>query len=131
VAGLFARVRVPLTAPHPALLVADRAIGTDQGQKFVLVVNDQDEVEYRPVQVGQLHEGLREVLRYRMVTEAGPDGKAVTSQVEVRRPTDRRIVNGLQRRRPGDKVAPKLVDMQPWLSESSTAKTSAPAAAPK
>src|SRR5262249_34245529 len=50
VAGLFARVRVPVSAPHPALLVSDRAIGTGQGQRFVLVVNDKDEVEYRVVQ---------------------------------------------------------------------------------
>jgi len=121
IAGAFARIRVPLTAPHPALLVNDRAIGTDQGQKFVLVVNDKDEVEYRPVEVGQLHDGLREVLRFRTITEAGADGKDVTKQVEILEATDRLIVNGLQRVRPGDKVDPRPVNMQTLLSKSSKA----------
>ena len=61
VAGLFARIRVPIAAPHEALLVNDRAIGTDQGQRFIVVVNDKNEVERRMVEVGQLHDGLREV----------------------------------------------------------------------
>jgi multidrug efflux pump subunit AcrA (membrane-fusion protein) len=61
VAGLFARIRVPIAAPHQALLVNDRAIGTDQGRKFVVVVNDKNEVERRMIDVGQLHDGLREV----------------------------------------------------------------------
>jgi multidrug efflux pump subunit AcrA (membrane-fusion protein) len=121
VAGLFARIKVPVAGSHPALLVADRAIGTDQGQKYLLIVNDKDEVEYRAVEVGLLHDGLREVLRFRSITEPGADGKAVEKQVEVLKPTDRVIVLGMQRARPGDKVEPKLVDMQTWLSESSTA----------
>ena len=73
-AGMFARVRVPVSAPHRALLVSDRAIGTGQGQRYVLVVNDKDEVEYRPVvQVGQMHGETREVYRTRRVTESGRD----------------------------------------------------------
>jgi RND family efflux transporter MFP subunit len=126
VAGVFARIRVPLTAPHPALLVNDRAIGTDQGQKFVLVVNDKNEVDNRPVDVGQLHDDLREVLRYRTITEPGADGKDVSRQVEVLKATDRLIVNGLQRVRPGDKVDARPVDMQTLLSESDNAKKPAP-----
>ena len=121
VAGLFARIRVPISAAHPALLVTDRAVGTDQGQKFVLVVNDKDEVEYRAVEVGLLHDRLREVRRFRTITEPGADGKDVKKEVEVLKPTDRVIVLGLQRARPGDKVDPKLVDMQTLLRESSTA----------
>ncbi len=126
VAGVFARIRVPLTAPHAALLVNDRAIGTDQGQKFVLVVNDKNEVEYRPVEVGQLHDDLREVLRYRTIMEPGADGKDVSKQVEVLKAADRLIVNGLQRVRPGDKVDARPVDMQTLLSESDNAKKPAP-----
>jgi RND family efflux transporter MFP subunit len=131
VAGLFARIRVPISAAHPALLVTDRAVGTDQGQKFVLVVNDKDEVEYRAVDVGQLHDGLREVLRFRTITEPGPAGKDATRQVEVLKPTDRVIVDGLQRVRPGDKVEPKLVDMLTLLpvGSSSEQKGTPPAAA--
>jgi RND family efflux transporter MFP subunit len=125
-AGLFARVRVPTSAPHPALLVADEAVGTDQGQKFLLVVNDADEVEYRAVDVGQVHEGLREVLRYRTITETHPDGPDTTKQVEVLRPTDWVIVDGLQRVRPGFKVAPRRVNMQTLLPESGKETKAAP-----
>jgi RND family efflux transporter MFP subunit len=127
VAGAFARVRVPLTAPHPALLVNDRALGTDQGQKFVLVVNDKDEVEYHGVEVGQLHDGLREVMRYRTVTESDAGGKDVTKQVEVLKPTDRLVVNGLQRVRPGEKADPKPVDMQTLLPEPGAGQKPTPA----
>ncbi len=114
-AGLFARVRVPIGAPHEALLVVDRAVGTNQGQKYVLVVNDQDVVEYRAVEVGQVHDDLREVLRYRTVTEPNGDGPDVSKQVEVLNPTDRIIVEGLQRVRPGAKVQPQVVDMLTML----------------
>jgi RND family efflux transporter MFP subunit len=125
VPGVFGRIQAPVSAPHPALLVTDRAIGTDQGQKFVLVVNDKDEVEYRPVDVGLLFDGLREVKRFLTKTVPGPDGKDVLKQVEVLKSTDRVIVNGLQRARPGDKVEPKLVDMQTLLRETGTEKKSA------
>jgi RND family efflux transporter MFP subunit len=131
VAGLFARIRVPVSAPHQALLVADQAIGTNQGQRYVFVVNDKDEVEYRVVDVGEVFDGLREVLRYRTITEPGADGQNVTRQVEVLKATDRVIVMGLLRARPDDKVKPKLVDMQTLLDKSSPAKKSAPSAAPK
>ena len=114
-AGMFGRIRVPIGAPHPALLVADSAIGTNQGQRFVLVVNDQNEVEYRAVEVGQLHDGLREVMRFREVTETGADGQGVLKQVEVLKAADRVIVDGLQRVRPGAKVEPRLVDMTTFL----------------
>jgi multidrug efflux pump subunit AcrA (membrane-fusion protein) len=130
-AGLFARIRFPVSAPHPALLVADQAIGTNQGQKYVLVVNDKDEVEYRVVDVGLVFDGLREVMRFRTITEPGPDGKDVTKQVEVLKPTDRVIVIGLLRARPGDKVHPELVDMQTLLRKASPEKKSGPSSAPK
>ncbi len=115
-AGLFGRIRVPISPPHDALLVIDRAVGTNQGQKFVLVVNDSNEVEYRAVDVGQIQDGLREVLRYRTITEPGA-GKDSTTEVEVLKPTDRVVVEGLQRVRPGTKVDPRLVDMLTLLVE--------------
>jgi RND family efflux transporter MFP subunit len=114
--GLYGRIRVPISAPHDALLIIDRAVGTNQGQKYVLVVNDKDVVEYRAVDVGQVQDGLREVLRYRTITEPGAD-KDSTTEVEVLRPTDRVIVEGLQRVRPGTKVDPQVVDMQTLLVE--------------
>src|SRR5437773_605124 len=52
VPGLFARIRVPLSARHPALLVEERAIGTDQARKFVLSLTESNTVEYRAVQLG-------------------------------------------------------------------------------
>jgi RND family efflux transporter MFP subunit len=125
VAGLFARIRVPIAAPHDALLVNDRAIGTDQGQRFIVVINDKNEVERRMVEVGQMHYGLREVYRFRMVSEPGPDGEAVTKKVEVLKPTDWLVVEGLMRARPGDKVKPQHVDMKTLLP-SDEAKQPAP-----
>ena len=78
--------------PHQALLVTDRAIDNDQGQKILYVVNDKNEVVSRPVRVGALHDGLRAI----------EDGL---------KPGERVIVNGLQQVRPGVTVEPKLVDM--------------------
>ncbi len=91
-AGFFARVRLPIGPPHPAVLVTDRAIDTDQGQKILYVVNNKNEVIARPIRVGLLHEGLRAI----------EDG--VT-------PGERVIVNGLQTVRSGITVEPKLVGM--------------------
>jgi multidrug efflux system membrane fusion protein len=116
-AGLFGRVRVPISAPHEALLVADSAVGTDQGQRFVLVVDEKDEVEYRAVEVGQAHDGLREVSRYREIVESDKSGTNGAKKVEVLKPDDRVIVDGLQRVRPGMKVEPRLVDMATMLTQ--------------
>jgi hypothetical protein len=115
-----------VSVPHQALLVADEAVGTNQGQRYILVVNAKDEVEYRVVEVGQVFDGLREVLRYRTTTEPGADGKDVTKQVEVLKATDRVIVMGLLRARPGDKVNPRPVDMMTLLDRPSPEKKSAP-----
>ena len=54
--GLFVRVRLPLGESAPALLIADQALGTDQGQKFVYVVDDKDEVGL-PAGQGRAHHG--------------------------------------------------------------------------
>ena len=83
---------MPIGRPHRALLVADRAVDTDQGQKVLYVVNDRNEVVSRPVRLGALHDGLREV------TEGLMPGETV-------------IVSGLQQLRPGVTVQPRLVDM--------------------
>jgi RND family efflux transporter MFP subunit len=85
--GLFVRVRVPVGQPHAALTVTERALGSDQGQRYLLVVNDKNVVEYRPVKVGTLHDGARVIL-------AGL------------KPDDWVIVNGIQRVRPGVTVKP-------------------------
>jgi multidrug efflux system membrane fusion protein len=60
--GMFVRIRLPIGEPHQALLVIDRAIGSDQGLKFVYVVDAQHKVQYRRVTTGALQEdGLRVV----------------------------------------------------------------------
>jgi RND family efflux transporter MFP subunit len=92
-AGLFARIRVPIGKPKQALLVNERAIGTDQGQKFVYVVDNKNEVAFRPITLGAMHEGLR------VVTEGLNAG-------------DKVIIDGLQRVRPGSVVSPKPGDMR-------------------
>ncbi len=124
-AGMFGRIQVPIGDPHKALLVNDRAIGVNQGQKIVLVVTDDKKVELRIVETGQLHGGLREVFRYRDVTEPDAQGKNVTKQVEILKPTDRVLVDGLQRVRPGTVVAPTLVDMVTLLVEHGEGRSAA------
>src|SRR5206468_3905021 len=90
--GYFARTRIPIGFPHQALLITERAIDTDQGQKIVYVVEKDNKVISRPVRLGALHDGLREI-------------------TEGLTPGDRVIVNGLQQVRPGAVVEPELVDM--------------------
>lgn len=127
VAGLFGRVRVPMSGLHEALLVAESAIGNQQGQPYVLVVDDKNKVELRPVDVGQVHAGLREVKRYREVPDIGPGGQDVMKKVVVLNPTDKIIVNGLLRVRPEMTVVPRTIDMETFLQKSDKAgKKAAP-----
>ena len=64
--GMFVRVRLPLGQPHKAQLVIDRAIGSDQGLKFVYVVDAENKVQYRRVTTGALQEdGLRVIEPYK------------------------------------------------------------------
>jgi RND family efflux transporter MFP subunit len=79
--GMFAKVRVDYGKPEKSLLVADRAVGTDQGQKYLLAVDDKNVVQYRSVKLGPLRDGLR-------VVEQG-----LTAGEWV-------VVNGIQRARP-------------------------------
>ena len=61
-AGMFVRIRIPLGKPHPALLVTDRAIGTDQSLKFVYAVDAENKIRYQRVTLGALQDdGLRVV----------------------------------------------------------------------
>jgi RND family efflux transporter MFP subunit len=90
--GLFVRVRLLIGAPHELLGVPEQAIGTDQGRKFVYVVNDNNEVVEKPVTTGALADnGLR------VITEG-------------LRPGERVIVSGLQRVRQGAKVSPRVAE---------------------
>ena len=86
--GFFVRIRVPGSGKYPALLIPDRALGSDQAQKFVYVVNAEKKVEFRPIQIGPMIDGLR-VVR---------SGLKAEEQI---------IVEGLLRVRPGVVVDPK------------------------
>lgn len=103
--GLFCRMRLPVGPPHRAVLVPDDAVGSDQGQKYVFVVNEKDEVVYRPVQLGFAIDRMRVI----------DSGLA---------PTDRIIVKGLQRVRPGIKVTPKPNDVKQADAKPAEAKKS-------
>lgn len=88
VPGLFARIRVPASERHSVILVEERAIGTDQGQKFVMTLSPTNTVQYRAVKLGPDVNGKR-IIR---------DGLKPGEQV---------VVNGLQRIRPGIPVKPE------------------------
>ncbi len=107
--GQFIRVRLPVGNPRLALLVPEKAVGTDQGQKFVFVVNDRDEVERRNVRPGPQFGTFRVI------------------EDNVLKPTDRVIVDGLLRVRPGSKVNPKPAEPMTPPESSTTAPETAPA----
>jgi RND family efflux transporter MFP subunit len=106
--GMFVRVMLPVGKPHEALLVADQAIGSDQGRQFVFVVNENNEIVYRRVETGALHNGLREIKSVRKDDDSV--AKDSTS-IEGLRKGERIIVNGLQRVRQGVTVEPNKVPM--------------------
>jgi RND family efflux transporter MFP subunit len=60
--GYFARVRLRIGKPHSGFLVFDRALDTDQGRKILYVVDDKNEVTVRPVKLGAMHDGRREII---------------------------------------------------------------------
>ncbi len=90
--GMFARVKLIGSGQYDALLINDSAVGTDQSVKFVLKVGADNKIEYTPVKLGPLIDGLR-VVR------------------EGLKPEDVIVVKGLQMVRPGMPVTPQLVAM--------------------
>ena len=111
--GLFVRVRLEVGKPHRAVLVSERALGTDQGQKFVYVVGKDGKAYYRSVEVGSLHDPdgkgpLREVRP--PTRKQRPLGKAKEKDLLGVQAGDLVIISGLQRVR--DKVKVKAVKVQ-------------------
>jgi multidrug efflux system membrane fusion protein len=98
--GQFVRVRMGHAKAEPALLVNERAIGTDQNKKFVMVVDAANKAAYREVTLGASMDGLR------VVTSGLKSGERI-------------VVNGLQRVRPGAEVAPETVPMDGKLAMQS------------
>ena len=87
--GQFGRIRIPGSEPYQAILIPDAAVVTDQSRKIVLTVNDENVIVPKIIRPGPSYEGLR----------------IVRSGLQ---PTDKIVINGLMRARPGAKVAPKL-----------------------
>jgi multidrug efflux system membrane fusion protein len=90
--GMFVRIRLPMGQPHLALLLIDRAIGSDQGLKFVYVLDERNKAQYRRITVGALQ----------------PDGLRVVAGLSA---DDWVVVGGLQQVRPGMEVRPDQVPM--------------------
>lgn len=90
--GFFARLRVPGSAPYQGLLVPDRALGTDQGQKFVWIAKDDGSVEYRQVVPGAASGQMRVI------------SKGLQAQDWV-------VIEGIQKIRPGTKVQAERITL--------------------
>ena len=90
--GLFGRLRVPATEEYEAMLVPDAAVQSDQSRKIVLVVDGEGTVSPRIVELGPIYRGLR-------VIRSGLS------------PEDQVIIAGVQRARPGGKVAPQPAEI--------------------
>jgi membrane fusion protein, multidrug efflux system len=90
--GQFARLRMGQPEAEPKLVVSERAVGTDQDKRFVMVIGGDNKANYREVKLGAAVEGLR----------------VVTNGLEA---GERIVVNGLQRVRPGAVVVPEPVAM--------------------
>ncbi|MAP26990.1 MULTISPECIES: efflux RND transporter periplasmic adaptor subunit [unclassified Methylophaga] len=90
--GLFARIKLVGSDSYKGILIDEKAIGTDLNNKFVLVVNADNQLEYRAVKLGEKVNGLR-IVR---------EGLSANDKI---------VVNGLQRVMPNIQIEPKLVDM--------------------
>jgi RND family efflux transporter MFP subunit len=100
--GDHVRVRVPISDAYQALLVPDTAVNTDQDQKYLLVLNDKDDVERRNVRLGKLADnGLR----------------VVETNLQ---PSDRVIIEGTQRARIGHPVTPEVKDLAEEMKKAAT-----------
>jgi RND family efflux transporter MFP subunit len=99
--GYFVRVRVPLFEEPNMLLVPDRAIGSDQSGRYLLIAGKDDVVEQRTVQIGQLVGELR----------------VITSGIN---PDDRIVVSGLLAAVPGQKIEPQMKDVSASAADSAS-----------
>jgi RND family efflux transporter MFP subunit len=103
--GAFVRVRVASSPKFEALLVADRAIGSDQGQSYVYVIDSKNVVASRRITTGQIVDGLR-------VVKSGLDADDVV------------IINGTLKARPGNPVKPITGSMEQFTSNDTSLSVS-------
>jgi multidrug efflux system membrane fusion protein len=99
--GQFVRLLMGQPKPERTLLISERAVGTDQNKKYVMVVGDKDKAEYREVTLGVSVDGLR------IVTGGLKAGERI-------------VVNGLQRVRPGATIKPEMVAMDAAYAQAAT-----------
>ena len=109
VAGMFARIYIGSPQEKPSLLITDRAIGTDQNKKFVMIVNESNKVERREIVLGPVTEDGMRIVRSGL------------------KPGDKVVINGTQRiMMPDQQVTPQLVAMdakeQPAAPQDATAE---------
>ena len=91
VPGMFAEIELLGAGPYQALLIPDAAIGADQTQQFVYVIDDNNVAQRRTIEPGRLEDGLR-VIRKGLSAE------------------DRVVISGMQRVRAGSPVTPKAAE---------------------
>ena len=103
--GMFARVRLPIAERENALLVTERALGLDQGGRYLLVVGNENKVEQRYVKIGALRDGKRVI-------------------IEGLKPEDQVVVKGIQRAIPGAKVTPQEAQAEEPDKKAEPAKES-------
>jgi RND family efflux transporter MFP subunit len=115
--GMFVRIRIQLGSPHKSQLIIDRAIGSDQGLKYVYVVDAENKVQYRPVVLGALQDdGLRVIEPYKARSE-----NELESGVK---PDEMVVVGGLQQLKPKSVIQPDPIPM-PTLSSDAAARKAA------
>jgi len=90
--GFFARLRIPISQPYSALLLPDKAIGTDQAQRFIWIVNQDNQVEYRKVELGT------------------SVGQSHTIKVGLK-PEEWVVIEGTQKLKPGMKINPERITL--------------------
>jgi membrane fusion protein, multidrug efflux system len=105
--GQFARLQLGQVKPESAVLISERAVGTDQNKKYVMVIDADSKAQYREVTLGAHVNGMR-------IVQAGLKAD------------ERIVVNGLQRVRPGALVAPQLVPMDAKADTAAPREASKP-----
>jgi RND family efflux transporter MFP subunit len=104
--GMFARVQLLGSGEYDAILIEDRAVGTDQSQNFVLVLGADNKLEYRAITAGRILDGGLRIVRKGL------------------KPDDVIVISGLQRVRPGIQVKPNMATMgAPPADAAATAKS--------
>src|SRR5215475_13100108 len=101
--GLFVRLRIPAGAPYQAVLVPQRSVTSTQGEKFVVVIGQDNIATFRPVELGTLNAGMQVIRK----------GLAAGERV---------VVDGLLKVRPGEKVDPKPDQIEEQAAERSRAQ---------